>query len=117
MPRKTADLRKNYGFRLVASGKDYIVGQGLGPHKQTPGFMGNKGKTATQSDRAAKDPALTTRPPSSRSPITGYMSTHLFKILDSALYRRYSQIIAVSDKVGEAFLRWLPGLGEESYES
>jgi hypothetical protein len=33
MPRKTANLRKNYGFHLVASGKDYIAGQGPGPHK------------------------------------------------------------------------------------
>ena len=34
----------------------------------------------------------------------------MFKILDWAIYSRYAQIIAVSDQVGEALLRWLPGL-------
>jgi hypothetical protein len=33
MPRKTTNLRKNHGFHLVAGGKDYIAGQGSGPHK------------------------------------------------------------------------------------
>ena len=32
MPRKTTNLRKNYGKHLVASGKDNIGGQGPGPH-------------------------------------------------------------------------------------
>ena len=34
----------------------------------------------------------------------------LFKILDWAIYRRYAPIVAVSEGVREALLRWLPGL-------
>ena len=32
-PRYTSNLRKNYGFELLGSGKDYIWNQGPGPHK------------------------------------------------------------------------------------
>jgi Domain of unknown function (DUF1961) len=31
--RKTANLRKNYGFAHVATGKDLIYGKGAGPHR------------------------------------------------------------------------------------
>jgi glycosyltransferase involved in cell wall biosynthesis len=37
----------------------------------------------------------------------------LFKILDWSIYRRYAQIVAVSEEVCEALLRWLPGLGDK----
>ena len=37
----------------------------------------------------------------------------LFKILDWAIYRRYARIVAVSEEVCEALLRWLPGLGDK----
>jgi glycosyltransferase involved in cell wall biosynthesis len=36
-----------------------------------------------------------------------------FKLLDRAIYRRYAQIVAVSDEVGQALWRWLPGLEEK----
>lgn len=36
----------------------------------------------------------------------------LFKLLDSFIYRRFSQIIAVSEMVRESLLGWLPGLSD-----
>ncbi|OHE79396.1 MAG: hypothetical protein A3G75_10730 [Verrucomicrobia bacterium RIFCSPLOWO2_12_FULL_64_8] len=32
-PRGTAHIRKNYGFHIVAKGRDFISGQGAGPHR------------------------------------------------------------------------------------
>lgn len=32
-PRGTAHIRKNHGFHLVAKGRDFIAGQGAGPHR------------------------------------------------------------------------------------
>src|SRR5688572_2233638 len=32
-PRGTAHIRKNHGFHLVAVGRDFISGQGRGPHR------------------------------------------------------------------------------------
>jgi len=32
-PRGTAHIRKNSGFHLVAMGKDFVAGQGAGPHR------------------------------------------------------------------------------------
>lgn len=65
-PRGTAHIRKNAGFHLVAMGKDFIAGQGPGPHRVRVLKVGGKiqveadGKIEVQweDDGAAFGPAL-----------------------------------------------------------
>jgi hypothetical protein len=40
--RGTAHIRKNFGFHLVAMGRDYIAGQGAGPHRVRVLKLGNR---------------------------------------------------------------------------
>jgi hypothetical protein len=40
--RGTSHIRKNHGFHLVAMGRDFIAGQGAGPHRVRVLKLGNK---------------------------------------------------------------------------
>ena len=97
-PRRKYDLRVLLPLaRLVRSGSYDIVHAHLFP---TTLFV-------AAASIFAKEPGYIF---SEHSVLNRRRRFHVFKILDWVIYRRYAQIIAVSDQVGEALLRWLPGL-------